>query len=238
MFFNTDGMTYDDIKRLNQADPEYTPIKKSKQKFSISADLVWAGACAAQRINNDYIKFESGTTNVDNKISNRTLMIEFIQKPETITDADYEMAKKVRQYFQALTFKVLKGEKLNDFLNNAMLISNRDTITEKYDIAVLASLPNSYIKSKSKDDVNNRIRFAQGGYVGQEYDKVSFTGEVLRSVYSQQWNTYYITCINDQDQVVFFSYKNALDVGTTVSLQGTVKAHRDNSTQLNRVKLV
>lgn len=233
MFFNTNGMSYDDIKRLNQADPEYTPKRKEKQKFSIPADTVWAASCAAQRINNDYLKFE-----IDNKVPNRTLMIEFIQKPDTITEADYEMAKKVRQYFQALTFKVLKGEKLNDFVNNAMLISNRDTITENFDIAVIACLPNSYIKSKNKDDVNNRIRFAQGGYIGQESDKVSFVGEVLRSAYSQQWNTYYITCINDQDQVVFFSYKNALDVGTNVSLQGTVKAHRDNSTQLNRVKIV
>jgi len=233
MFFNTNGMSYDDIKRLNQADPEYTPKRKEKQKFSIPADTVWAASCAAQRINNDYLKFE-----IDNKVPNKTLMFEFIQKPDTITEADYEMAKKVRQYFQALTFKVLKGEKLNDFSNNAMLISNRDTITENFDVAVIASLPNSYIKSKNKDDVNNRIRFAQGGFIGEPLDKVNFTGEVLRSVYSQQWNTHYITCINDKDQVIFFSYKTALDVGTNVSLQGTVKAHRDNSTQLNRVKIV
>lgn len=233
MFFNTDGMSYDDIKRMNQAEPEHIPRKVAKQKFSISADTVWAASCAAQRINNDYIKIEEET-----KIPNRTLMIEFIQKPETITEADYEMANEVRKYFQALTFKVLKGEKLNDFQNNVMLISNRDTITEKFDIAVIASLPNSYSKGKNKDDINSRIRFSQGGYIGEPFDKVNFTGKVLRNVYSHQWNTYYVTCINDKDQVVFFSYKNPLLDGTTVSLTGTVKAHRDNSTQLNRVKVI
>lgn len=233
MFFNTDGMSYDDIKRMNQAEPEHIPRKVAKQKFSISADTVWAASCAAQRINNDYIKIEEET-----KVPNRTLMIQFIQKPETITEADYEMAKDVRKYFQALTFKVLKGEKLNDFQNNVMLISNRDIITENFDLSVIASLPNSYLKGKNRDNIVSRIRFAQGGYIGQPLDKVSFTGEVLRNVYSQQWNTYYITCINEQDQVVFFSYKNSLLEGTKVSLTGTVKAHRDNSTQLNRVKLV
>jgi hypothetical protein len=234
MFFNTDGMSYDEIKRLNQADPDDAPRKKSKQSFSFPADIVWASACAAQRINNDYIKVDPEL----GKISNRTLMLQFIADPSSLTEADYEMAKDVRKYFQALTFKVLKGDRLNEFQNNAMLISNRENITEKYDIAVIASLPNSYLKGKQRDNTTNRIRFAQGGYIGQAGDKVNFTCEVLRSVYSQQWNTFYITCINEQDQVVFFSFKNELPIGSTLTLNGTVKAHRDNSTQLNRVKLV
>ena len=234
MFFDTQGMSYEDIKRMNQADPEYTPQKKTKQSFSYDAKTVWASACAAQRINNEYVKAMSGSQ----KIANRLLMEQYIGNPNLIKEADYEMGDNVRKYFQALTFKVLKGEKLNDFSNNAMLISNRDTITENYDIAVIASLPSVYYKSKNRDDINSRIRFAQGGYIGQPLDKVSFTGEVLRSVYSQQWNTHYITCINDKDQVVFFSYKSGLDIGAVISFIGTVKGHRDNSTQMNRVKLV
>jgi hypothetical protein len=57
-------------------------------------------------------------------------------------------------------------------------------------------------------------------------------------VFSQQWNVFFVTGITSSDQVVFFSYREAIPAGTTIVAQGTVKAHRDNSTQLNRVKVV
>jgi hypothetical protein len=53
-----------------------------------------------------------------------------------------------------------------------------------------------------------------------------------------KWNTNYVTGITTDDQVVFFAYKEALDIGKVLDIQGTVKAHRDNSTQLNRVKVI
>jgi hypothetical protein len=53
-----------------------------------------------------------------------------------------------------------------------------------------------------------------------------------------KWNTNYVTGITTDDQVVFFAYKEALDIGKVLNITGTVKAHRDNSTQLNRVKVI
>jgi hypothetical protein len=53
-----------------------------------------------------------------------------------------------------------------------------------------------------------------------------------------KWNTNYVTGITTNDQVVFFAYKEALDIGKVLNINGTVKAHRDNSTQLNRVKVI
>jgi hypothetical protein len=37
---------------------------------------------------------------------------------------------------------------------------------------------------------------------------------------------------------VFFAYKQSLTVGDNINIDGKVKAHRDNSTQLNYVKMV
>jgi hypothetical protein len=48
----------------------------------------------------------------------------------------------------------------------------------------------------------------------------------------------FITGINSDDQVVFFAYKSELEVGKMYDIYGTVKGHRDNSTQLNRVKVI
>jgi hypothetical protein len=42
----------------------------------------------------------------------------------------------------------------------------------------------------------------------------------------------------DNDQAIFFSYKTELEAGALIKISGTVKAHRDNVTQLNRVKIL
>jgi hypothetical protein len=121
-----------------------------------------------------------------------------------------------------------------------MVISNRDMITANYDIAVIASLPQSYERGMKRANVDQRITFATGGYIGQPSDRVTLTIEILKMNYSQKWNTNYFTGITSEDQVVFFGYNGngKLDIGDTYTIEGTVKAHRDNSTQLNRVKFV
>jgi hypothetical protein len=121
-----------------------------------------------------------------------------------------------------------------------MLISNRDVITSTYDVAVIASLPASYEKSVKRDDVDRRINFASGGYISTVGNKVNVTNvEVLKCVYSEKWGTNFVTGITSEDQVVFFAYKNQLEVGKTISIQGIVKGQRNpNTTQLNRVKVM
>ena len=46
-----------------------------------------------------------------------------------------------------------------------------------------------------------------------------------------------MTVIDTDNRAVFFSYRDQLALGTQVNLRGTVKAHRDGTTQLNRVAL-
>jgi hypothetical protein len=156
-----------------------------------------------------------------------------------ITEEDMEQGKKVRAFYQAFTFKILQGKQLNDFDNTAMLIANRDVITSNYDVAVIASLPSCYERGVKRQTVDQRINFARGGYISTIGAKVAITVEVLKCVYSEKWGTNFVTGINDEDQVVFFAYKNRLEVGKTISIQGTVKSQRNpNTTQLNRVKVV
>jgi hypothetical protein len=89
-----------------------------------------------------------------------------------------------------------------------------------------------------RQTVDQRIAFAKGGLIGRVSEKVAPTVEVLKSFYSQQWNTNYVTGITSDDQVLFFAFKQPLEVGKMYDLYGTVKAHRDNVTQLNRVKIL
>jgi len=203
--------------------------------LNINADIVWGAACQAQRLNQGYIKVSEDAPAGQ---TNRNLVMQFIADPTQITPEDIEQGKQARKFFQAFTFKILKGIKLSEFDNTAMLIANRDTIDTNFDIAILTSLPSSYERGIKRQTVDQRISFAKGGLIGRVGDKMSPTVEVLKSFYSQQWNTNYVTGITSDDQVLFFAFKQPLEVGKQFNIFGTVKAHRDNVTQLNRVKIL
>lgn len=243
-FVNVSHMTNRQIQRMGHADDNGTTTYRKRVATKVvnyNADDVWGAACAAQRINGAYVKL-SITSESDptiNQKSNRQIVHGFLADPFTITDEDREQGKKVRAFFQAFTFKILQGKALNEFNNTAMLIANRDVISSDYDVAVICSLPSSYERGVKQQTIDQRINFARGGYIGVVGNKVETTVEVVKCVYSEKWGTNFVTGINDKDQVVFFAYKNPLQIGNKVSIQGTVKSQRDpNTTQLNRVKVI
>ena len=113
-------------------------------------------------------------------------------------------------------------------------------IESNYDVAVMASLPSCYERGVKRDSVDQRVKFATGGYIGSIGDKVTVTVEILKTMYSQKWNTNYVTGITSDDQAVFFAYNHIdnVEIGNTYTITGTIKTYRDNSTQLNRVKVI
>lgn len=242
-FANVSYMTNRQIQRLGHNDdptPYRARTNTKKVVLNLNADDVWGAACQAQRINGAYIKLSmlSESDKASNKLSNRQMIESFMVDSSLITEEDREQGLKVRAFYQAFTFKILQGKRLSDFDNTAMLIANRDVIDSNYDVAVIASLPSCYERGTKRQTVDQRVSFAKGGFIGRIGEKVSVTIEVLKSVYSQQWNTHYVTGITNDDQVLFFSYKQSIEVGKICDICGTVKAHRDNSTQLNRVKVL
>jgi len=60
---------------------------------------------------------------------------------------------------------------------------------------------------------------------------------VIRVVYSTNYNVYFVTAKTDTNHMVFFSYRERLAVDSEIDFRGTVKAHRPDATQLNRVRL-
>ena len=242
-FANVSNMTSRQIQRMGHADdttPYRAKTRTQKVTVNYNADDVWSAACAAQRINGSYIKLSviSESDPATTKLSNRMIVDQLLADLSSITDEDREQGVKVRAFYQAYTFKILQGKQLSDFDNTAMLIANREVITGNYDVAVIASLPSCYERGVVRQSADQRINFATGGFIGKANDKVTASVEVLKSVFSMKWNTNYVTGITTDDQIVFFAYKEALDIGKVLNINGTIKAHRDNSTQLNRVKVI
>lgn len=253
-FIDVSNMSDLEVKRMGQMDDDphdnpyayrnlakrnpyaYRKPSVPKPATNFNADDVWAAAAQAFLINGAYIKAQApGVTQPE---TNRQIVDRLLADPTQITQENRDKGSQIRKYYQAFTFKVLQGKALNEFNNTAMLIANRDTITTNYDVAVITSLPASYEKMATRDNVDRRITFARGGYLGTIGDKVSVEIEVVKQLWSQKWNTWYITGITDADQVLFFAYKKQMNIGDRVKITGAVKGTRDNSTQLNRVKVL
>jgi hypothetical protein len=211
-----------------------------KPVLNYNADDVWAASVMAQRINGTYVK-EGQTSELNPDVitkSNRQIVSELMADTTQITDEDREQGKIVRKHYQAYSFKILKGIKLSDFDNTSMLIANRDIINDNYDVAIISCLPNSHVRAVQRNNVDQRIKFAAGGYISKPGLKATLIKlEVLKSIFSHRYNVNFITGVTPADEVVFFSYKESIPVGENIIVNGTVKAHRDNCTQLNRVKL-
>lgn len=214
----------------------YSKTKKPDIKFQ--AEDVWAASSQAYAINGSYVKHVSVDDQSPKQKTNRQIVDYLLDNPKEITKQSYEKGEEVRRYFKGLTFKVLQGKLLNDFQNNAMQIAERDEIISNYDISVIASLPATHEKSLKRDEVDRKINNSNGGYLGSVGTKVTTDIEVVKKVYSTNYGIYFVTGITNDKKVVFFAYQKDMEIETRVKIKGTIKALRDNSTQLNRVKVI
>ena len=253
-FVDVSNMTAQEIKRMGQMDDDYeTPRQTWKPKAKPagakhSVDNVWGAACAAQRINGSYVKetqhrFDEDTnTTVVVKQRNRDIMADILANPAILTVEDIAQGQECRKFLeQDITLRGLKG-RLTEFdtaISKTVAVSEEfDTVTHKYELAVVASLPASHQRSLARQDVDSRVRQTAGGYVGAVDIKVDLDVEVVSANYSQSYGIFWVTAITQDNQAVFFSYRSKLITGSWIHIKGTVKAHRDGKTQLNRVKIV
>ena len=208
---------------------------------------VWAAACAAQRINGRYIKqdefdYPEGGQAVLTATASRTIMKELLANPDRLTAQDFEQGAECKTFLQNdITFRALKN-KLTEFDSATSKVlaveENFDSAQHKYELAVIASLPASRTRALERQATDSRVRQATGAYVGAVGDKVALDVEVIKTNYSQQWNTWYATAITSDNRAVFFAFREQLTIGNSILIKGTVKAHRTGTTQLNRVKIV
>lgn len=255
-FVDVSNMSDLEIKRLGQADEgddDFQPrrcwntVPAAQVGYSVSD--VWAAACAAQRVNGEYIKEpqrvfdkDTGLTH-DLKKRNRDIMMEFLANPHQLLVEDVERGEACRNFLQQdLTFRAIKSTLTEFDSSTSKCLAVKDrfyTVSHRYELAVIACLPASVEKTKQRQELDARIKFAQGGHIGTIGQKVQLNVEVLSATYSREFNIYWIRCITDADQVIMFSNKERFDVGTHFTIQGKVKAHRDsNLTKLNYVKVL
>jgi hypothetical protein len=250
-------MTYQDVRRMGHED-DYDhetkrfgrvapPRTNTVLQTGHSVSDVWAAACAAQRVNGEYVKEARPEYNNKGEVlsitrRNRDIMLDFLFNPDRLLTEDVEAGEQVRDFLaKDITFRALKG-RLTDFdqsVSKCLAVADRFyTVTHRYEMAVIASLPSSARRSQERQTSEQRMKFARGGLIGKIGDKIMTNAEVISASYSQQYNIFWIRAITDQDQPVMFSNKQKFDAGTSITIQGKVKAHKENMTQLNYVKVL
>jgi len=255
MFIDVTNMTAREVQRLGHED-DTGPVQRQwtarrsagggHHGYSVSD--VWGAACHAQRINGTYIKedhwewpSENATAMALSRKSNRNIMMAALENSFMITDEDRVAGEQCLKFISNdMTFRALQN-KLTDFDRSVMKIT---AVTDRFfpqshrlELATVACLPNSHQRALKRIEEQDRLK-QTAGYIGAVGDKVTVTVDIVRCVFSQKWNTYYATGITANNETVFFAIREPLNTGTTLTFRGTVKAHRDGQTQLNRVAVV
>jgi hypothetical protein len=170
--------------------------------------------------------------------ANKSILYQAIKDPGSmiITDDDIEQGRELHSFIsQNLTMAMLRGQ-FNDFQRVQAEVVAREVFgaNSMYHVSILASLPEQPRRYHQRQHYEELVRnsTALPDLVGS---RVTVYGLVVRNIWSEKWNTHYVTVITDSNAQVFFAYKKPLLVGERGSFTGTVKRQDTQSTQLNRV---
>jgi hypothetical protein len=212
-----------------------------------TAETVWAAAASAHRLNGgrylkdpEYAKDADGRwTEVVLHLRNRDIMKQALDDANLITEMDRELGNRARDWLsKSLMMKTLKGSAMNEFetsCQSMVTLEEFDEWTTRYELALVPSQIRAYEEAVQLERAMDGISTEPVAGIGE---KVDTEITVVKSVYSQNYGVYFITGVTADRRAVFFSYRDRLSNGHQCRIRGTVKAHRENSTQLNRVRIV
>lgn len=224
--------------------------KNNHQVFTNTA--MFTAAAAAHRINGgEYVKIGStvAATNSNGyqitiphpKPANRTIMEKILQGSgeAAATAEDEAFAAEVVTHFRGLTFKLLSGKLLSDFEQNALKLASADELPmTSFNIGVIASLPSIYAKNQIRKSVDERIADCKQDPIASTGQKIEFTAEVVKCVFSYKWNTHYLTAITDTGHAVFFG-GGKQEIGAKITATGKVGGLMPGGlNKLSHVKIV
>ena len=207
-----------------------------------TAETVWAAAAYADRVNGgEYLREQENILNPDGtwqpgRSANKRLLAGALTDPDLVTEADREVGREAWHWHQGrCMMDGLRGE-LRDFRKTLFEAVSQTAFlsTNTMHMAVIASQIRAWRAGVAEEEARDDVA---PGYLAPVGTKVQAAVTVIRSVFSQNYNVYFVTAKTESRHIVFFSYRDRLQSGHQCEIAGTVKAHRGDSTQLNRVKV-
>ncbi len=215
-------------------------------------------ACAAQRINKDYIKEMEAVYAEDGvlmyyKQPNRVCMLFTLGEMKIapgadpkitptllkVTMEDHELAEEIKKYYRRLMFSAIAGD--NDFKTEINSLLNSQNIpTNKF--GFIACLPSVYKRDYAIHHVAKQAKMVDEGYLAEIGTWVSdLDSEVISSIKSKNFDAWNIDAIID-NKIVSWMSNSDLKIGPAVIVKARVKAHNRHwkydipVTRLNYVK--
>jgi hypothetical protein len=213
-------------------------------------------ACAAQRINGEYIKepfavYANDNVYVYTKQTNKMLMLTTVDPaiwtadpkdapmPLKIMPEDIAQAEEIKTYFKRLLFAAIEGE--NDFQTNINSFLSSENIETK-NFGYIACLPSVYTRDKTHNKVKKAARQVEEGFLGNEGDRLKdLDAEILEVNKSKNFEGWNICAIINNKMASWMS-QTELKCGPCVIVKAKVKAqgrhwkHQNDETRLNYVK--
>lgn len=211
--------------------------RNQKSQVFYPTKHVFAAACAAERINGDYVSSVDESSNKPEKSTNKSLMLLLLNNSLEITEEDRAKADLVIRNYQALSFKLLGGKTLNEFESKSMELATGEQVAHR-DIGVVAYLPVGYNRAEASRKIDQQVRECEAKYCGAVGDKVNLNVEVIRIIFSHNWGCYFITAVTKDNLAVSFAFSKQLELNKTYQIKAKVKEHNEKFvTKLNFVKL-
>lgn len=197
--------------------------------FDVSAEVCWAAACAAQRINGRYIKQgELVTTETAEQGSrpipcNKERMVDFINHQALLTEQDFENGRTARAWFQGQLFSLI-SDQLNDFMKKAIETAVKEVINIRMDAGMVACLPQTWERAVKKERVIDIMTDINSQHVG------TITEKLIRQVHVIEVNpgvsfTGWIVTVTDKNNIFRFCSSVVFAENELVRIQGKVKRH-------------
>jgi hypothetical protein len=215
-------------------------------------------ACAAQRINGNYIKESASVfaddntymyTNHTNKMmmlctvnpSNWTADPKDAPMPLRILPEDTLLSEEIKKHFRKFMFSAIEGE--NDFQTNINTILSGDTVKANQ-FGYVACLPSVYIRDLVQNNVKRAARQVEEGYLADIGSQLKdLDAEIISSVKSKNFEGYNIDAIINNRMASWLNKTN-LNLGACVIVKAKVKDHSkhwkhgNDVSRLNYVKAV
>ena len=213
-------------------------------------------ACAAQRVNGEYVKESFAVYAEDGvyaytKTTNKILMLCTLDPaiwtadpkdapmPLKVSKDDVALAQEIKTYYKRLLFAAIEGE--NEFQTNINSFLSSENIETK-NFGYIACLPSVYARDKVQNKIKKVARSVDDGYLGEVGSQLKdLDAEILSSVKSKNFEGYNIDAIINNKMASWIN-KTALNLGACVIVKAKVKdhtkhwKHQNDVTRLNYVK--
>ena len=213
-------------------------------------------ACAAQRVNGEYLKEAEGVYGSDGvymytKQTNKMQMLctllpnnwtadpKDAPMPLKILQEDIAQAVDIKKHFRKFMFAAIQGE--NEFQTNVNAILSSETV-QTNQFGYVACLPSVYVRDVAQTKVKRAASQTEQGYLAEIGSTVKdLDAEIISSVKSKNFEGYNIDAIISNKMTSWLN-KTELALGPCVVVKAKVKdhtkhwKHQNDVTRLNFVK--